>query len=380
MLGCSKANQPLLEAPGARAVIAGSDAADLLAWAQLTGTPAPPGAAYFGAGKPWAASVLPGGELIVVAGIDGSAAAELGVSLAGPRVLGDVRAVADDGATSLVRLDRGRVLVAPGIAAGRTTEMAALLEVMATSAHSAVVSPPPQGVLRVRVADDLLPLGEVELRMERSAGDEIVVRATAASATPAAVAALTAPVPPWACTLDEGALLVVAVPPLGPGSLDDAFDGAMVVALYPRGDEPPTADDPLPNAALVVAGVPRTASSVEELRALLPSSTREERTGERRTFAADAGRRLRLVADERLLVVGYGAGAPVSRIDPHVTCPPDARPMVAGDLAAVARALPGILPRELGLVDHAPVIARAALEGGALSLEVRARLPTRVPF
>ncbi len=379
-LGCTEQAKPLIEAPGARAVLAGADAAAALAWATRAGVPVPPGASLFAAGAPWAASVLPRGELVVVVGTGGDAAVALGAALTGTPVLGEVRAIGGDGSSTLVRPDHGRVLLAPGVAAERTTELAAILEVMATAAHPAVVSAPRDDALRVRVADELLPLGTVELRVEGSAAGELVVRATAPHAAPEVVAALTAPAPTWVCALDDGALLVLAVPPLGPASLDDAFDGAMVVALYPRGDEPASDDDPLPHAALVVAGVPRSSGSIDELRALLPSSTRDERAGARRSLTTETGRRVQVVADERLLAVGYGAGAPVSRIDPHTPCPSAARPLVAGDLAAAARALPGLLPRELGLADHVPVVARVALDGGTLSLELRARLPAAVPF
>lgn len=375
-LACSRAPLPLVEAPGARAVFTGADAQSALAWATRLGMAAPPGASLFAEGAPWAASLLSGGELVLVLGID----AGLAAGLVGEPVLGEVRAVPAEEGKTLLRPDRGRVLLAPAVPEDRQAELAALLEVMATAKEPTVVTPPPPGVLRARFADELLPLGPVDLRLSSAADGQLVVEARAPAAHADLVAALTAPAPPWACALDEGALAVMAVPPVQAAGVDDAFAGPMLLALYPRGDEAPKEGDPLPGASLVVAGVPKDAAALDALGRLLPGDARVHTEGRRRTLEAEGARTLRLVADEGMLAVGFGAAAPVSRIHPQARCPAEPRPLMAGDLAAVARAMPGVLPVELGLAGPSPFVAWARREGAGLSMEVRARVPPAVPF
>ena len=375
-LACNRAPLPLVEAPGARAVFSGADAQGALAWATRLGMVAPPGASLFAQDAPWAASLLAGGELVLVLGID----AGLAAGLVGEPVLGEVRAVPAAEGKTLVRPDRGRVLLAPAVPEDRQAELAALLEVMATAKEPTVVTPPPPGTLRARFADELLPLGTVDLRLSFSADRQLVVEAKAPAARADLVAALTAPAPAWACALDEGALAVMAVPPVQAAGVDDAFSGPMLLALYPRGDEPEKEGDPLPGASLIVAGVPKDATGLDALGRLLPGEARIQTEGSRRTLEAEGVRTLRLVADEGLLAMGYGAAAPVSRIHPQTRCPAEPRPLMAGDLAAVGRALHGVLPVELGLVGPSPFVAWVRKEGSGLALEVRARVPPAVPF
>ncbi|MBI1948425.1 MAG: hypothetical protein HYS27_22250 [Deltaproteobacteria bacterium] len=377
LLGCARSPPPLVEAPGARAVLAGASAADAVRWARSLGVTLPAGAERFTEGAPWAASVLPGGELVIVVLPRTALPLDLDGDALGAPVLGRVRAYQTTDGGGLLRAEPGRVLLAPDVAAARRTELAAILEVMATGERPTVLPPPPDGVVRVRVADELVPLGEVELRFERPSAGELRIAARAPGARADVVLALTRAQPPWACALDEGALAVMAVPPLGAATLDDAFDGPMLLALYRRGTASTGEGELLPGAALVVAGVPRAGTAEAQLAALVQAGAHEERAGARRT-AATGG--VSVVADDGLLAIGFGAAAPMSRISPQVSCPPAERPLAAGDLAAVARAAPGLLPAQLKVVPSAPMVVRAAPDGAGLALELRASLPAGVPF
>ena len=230
-----------------------------------------------------------------------------------------------DGKSLLARFDRERAIVGLHVPAGADIATAALIELMAHDANAATPPLPGTGDVVIRVPAS--PVGPLELVLRAPSAWEIATTIVA-SAPPAALkTALAAPLPPWACALDEGAAAVLSVPPFD-GS-DDDFIGRMMVALYPASSQ---------DLAVIIAGERRDPADVvrfiDDLRRgpwQIVEAVQGER-GERRVIRVLSKRPLTAVIEPGVFALGVG-GAPVERVGGSVTCPAgaSARPLVRID-------------------------------------------------
>lgn len=306
LIGAGCDPPPLVEAPGAR-LVAVARTADAVAVVEaldraglVDAAPLRAAGPSLVADAPIVVSVLEEGVVVVAARVDASAgllAASADDAPSRP-VLGKTRAIVAHGVPLLVRTDRSRVLAALGVPPAREATVAATIELMAGSNDSRLPHLPRPGAIDVRVARGVSPveLGPIEATV-RLEGETLRVDARAPAPPAEVVSALAAPSPPWACGLEEGAALVVHVPPL-PGVVDDAFRGRMLLAGYPGRD----------GIALAVAGVPADERVLDEAVAPLLDERRA-------TVRSEGAARVIEVKGERLLRIVRAPGVFVAALD-----------------------------------------------------------------
>jgi hypothetical protein len=174
--------------------------------------------------------------------------------------------------------------------------------------------------------------------------------------------------PPFACAVEEGAVIAARLPPVvgtvaaGGGVVDslavdaaDAFTGRVVIALHPVPRGTPVAfDDRATLASLVVAAQPRVGGRAALEAALGSTATMASRTVAGRavrTMAAPGRpwRDVTAVVDDGRFALGIGVDTPVDRVAATSSCPPSPTRLLVIN-GAQLRAAVGRLRPDLGLL------------------------------
>ncbi len=379
-VGCTQASLPLVSVPRA-AVVSGQDAGVLfdLHTALVTSgvLDAEPRVAGWDAllrGKPFVLSLVPG-----VAGAEPSIVVALRVPRAaaflagGDVVVGDVRRVQREGESFVVLVRGDRALIAHAGFGTTQLALAGLLQALSTTSNATVLPTDPTHVHVDGTLDALFSTTDgddvdegavppaLNADVWRDGGSWVLSGAMRVDDDVRAAWAETPPT--WACTLQQGAALIVSIPrfdiandapvaasipddtgegspanAVAPGERNNApdvatqhtlpadkFAGLMVAAAYPLADgDTASADDPLSLASIVVAGVPRDAAAGEALWASARDAAGAQaavaQDQGRRALVAEGKRRVRIIKDEGVFAFGMGRSAPVDRVRPGATC------------------------------------------------------------
>jgi hypothetical protein len=364
------ADPPVVEAPGAQAVLVGrsADAVGIAAALDRAGLVRvgpvlnAVGAALVG-DAPVVASLLPDGVVVVSTLVGNGADAAASFGEARP-VLGKTRALVVDGKPVLVRADRHRVIAAIGVPEGREASVASMIEVLAEDKSKTAPNLPPSSQVELHVAAGVLPVDPGPLHATLALeGMDLRVDAVAPSPPPDLAAALAAPSPPWTCPLEAGAGVVVHVPPLPGLGGDDGFRGRMFLAIYPPATN--VAEGP----SIVLAGEPVDEAALDADLADLEKQPGVvvAREGAGRVIEVRQGRHLRVIRAPKKLVVAVGDRVPLGETGDARPCPEGA--LIRANTAELTRLLlPLVFTREavLGALltgDVGQVSPLAALRG-----------------
>lgn len=358
---CAPASPPLLQAPGAHAVVFAADAGALLPMFDLLTRAGvldkSTGAAQqldqrreLLIGRPAVLSLLESGAVVLATRVPRGAA----TFASGEVVVGGVRRAPTVHADAIVRVDGDRALI--GMPLGTdATALAGLLEALA---HS---DPPPLAPpLVADAALHAIVFTAFGKRVEpplhvgaRARGNEILID-EAEPLVPRPI--LTGAAPPWACAFSDAAVLLSVPPAAGLSRTDvpsDSFTGSLVIALYPPAlHERPDPRDPLSYLSLVATGVPRDAAAGAELfataRAVAGPAATVTVSGERSTLALEGRRSLRVVSEPGLFALGVGSTAPVDRARTDLSCAGRQVPLFEASGDGVARiVLPALVTPEV---------------------------------
>ena len=399
-----------------------------IAPAALSGVSAA-GLAAAGLRGPVVVAARPAGGVVVAAGVADRARLELAIAAAAAErglpktpLVGDTVAVGD----TLVRAGDGAMFIIVG--AVDALAEAALLEGLASGAVPTLPSLVDGPGVRVLVPAPRAPesglAGAVRSALGALRGGLAVegrtVTLTLSSTTASAEvrAALAAPAAPGACALDDGAAVVVHVPPLtapaaltalSPDAADvagqlDAFGSRLAIAVRPQPSTVAVKDGDLASiAALAIAGVPRPGARADLIASLegaigptgvaaMQTKTVGERPVRHLPMPNRPWRDLSVIAEDDLFALGIGAAVPIDRLAVAAPCPPSTStalirldgPKTAAliergrpDLAALRRAAALVGADDplalLLAVERASIDASAAATGLSLTTTVTLR-------